>query len=549
MRSPCLMMLMALAAPAFAEGRKVAFLVGVGEYAYLPEGAQLGLPPVNDVKDVSKILSDAGFEIVLLKDEKATRQQVMNQLENVLHGRKATAKKKLKAVPADNALTADDLLLFQFSGHGFQGTLDGKVQPLLVAHDSKTDDTKTMVPFNEVLALIGKTKVKAVCLIDACRNELGKKSGFESQQVQVPKGVSIFFSCREGQRSQQDARFGHGLFTQAILDVCRGRRKIKDNETLTWDALVSDVKDNFTKGDMKKRLGKIEQSPHTSQGEVGVINLLKVTKAFKFKIPAAGTERSLTIADGVEMKFCWIPAGRATLGSPKSEVGRDADDEEEHDYQTAGFWMGKYPVTQMQWASIMASLPFHYSPASLDVGVSQALQRIKADTSDFPAENVSWFQARNFVQKLQNESHGRATELFGSTGTFALPLADDWEYAARGGKGNRQPFYWGKELNGDKANMNGTEPYGTTTKGTFLKRPSKVGDYEKIAPHPWKLCDITGNVWQWCDSEDITDDTMRIMRGGSWSAHGNRCRIADRNPGSASGFMKNIGFRVCFFND
>ena len=47
--------------------------------------------------------------------------------------------------------------------------------------------------------------------------------------------------------------------------------------------------------------------------------------------PKPGEEREFEIAPGVKMKFCWIPAGKAQLGSPKAE----------QDYVTKTFYDGK----------------------------------------------------------------------------------------------------------------------------------------------------------------------------------------------------------------
>jgi formylglycine-generating enzyme required for sulfatase activity len=77
--------------------------------------------------------------------------------------------------------------------------------------------------------------------------------------------------------------------------------------------------------------------------------------------PKPGEERSFEIARGVKMKFCWVPPGRAQLGSPKAEraaVQKQLADKEEPEwlqseaeekrgeYRSKGFWLGKYPVTQ-----------------------------------------------------------------------------------------------------------------------------------------------------------------------------------------------------------
>ena len=67
-----------------------------------------------------------------------------------------------------------------------------------------------------------------------------------------------------------------------------------------------------------------------------------------------------------------------------------------------------------------------------------------------------------------------------------------------GGKGNKQAFYFGNRLNGDLANCRGSNTYGTDQKGDYKGRTTQVGDYEKMAPHPWGLCDMHSNVEQRC---------------------------------------------------
>ncbi len=229
-----------------------------------------------------------------------------------------------------------------------------------------------------------------------------------------------------------------------------------------------------------------------------------------YSVPIAGEEREFEIFNAVKMKFCWIPAGEAQLGSTQEELdyiiktfygGKSLDrlDDESESFRgihlSNGFWMAKYPVTQAQWEAIM------HESFSCFKGVN------------LPVEKVSWNDCQDFIKKCSVSGL-----------KVQLPHEDQWEYACRGGKGNKQAFYWGDTLNGDKANCDGTVPYGTHKKGVYLARTTEVGSYEKIAPHPWGLCDMSGNVWEWCENFRDENFLNRVIRGGSWNFNSWHCR-------------------------
>jgi formylglycine-generating enzyme required for sulfatase activity len=257
-----------------------------------------------------------------------------------------------------------------------------------------------------------------------------------------------------------------------------------------------------------------------------------------------GEEIEVEIGRGVKMPFCWIPPGRAMLGSPSTEKGRN-NDEMEHEYTCQGLWLAKYPVTQEQWQTLMGNNPSYFKETQNDIKNANI-----TDTSRFPVEQVCWdddknkeYSVREYLKKMNASAKVPATM---GQGKFVLPHEDEWEYACRGGKGNKQAFYFGDRLNGDLANCNGNFPFGTDTKGEWKQRTTEVGEYEKVAPHPWGLCDMHGNVWQWCDNKYKNDENSRVVRGGCWFHGAGSCRSARRDrsvPGQRNG---DCGFRPCF---
>ncbi len=130
---------------------------------------------------------------------------------------------------------------------------------------------------------------------------------------------------------------------------------------------------------------------------------------------------------------------------------------------------------------------------------------------------------------------------------YRLPTATEWEYACRGGATSEAEcsshFYFDKptnDLSSEQANFNGNYPFGKAPKGKYLGRPTRVGAYP---PNKLGLCDMHGNVWQWC-AHPIEGDSIRAFRGGSWNDFGSFCRAAYQFGNSATGRINYLGFRL-----
>ncbi len=255
----------------------------------------------------------------------------------------------------------------------------------------------------------------------------------------------------------------------------------------------------------------------------------------RVQVPKTGDTKTITLPGGATMDLIYCGPGVFLMGSPPGEYDRDKDEPLHRVELTKGFWLGKYEVTQEQWVSVMGSNP----------------SKFRGDMR-LPVENVSWEDCQVFILKLNVKLNCGAR----------LPTEAEWEYACRAG--TETPYSWGYELNGSKANCDGSySPYGTTVEGPNLKRTTPVGQYGE---NPWGFCDMHGNVNEWCNdwyygkyytSSPATDPkgpiitgwstwvACRVTRGGGWYLGPNKCRSAHRQWCAPANRLNDIGFRLC----
>lgn len=165
------------------------------------------------------------------------------------------------------------------------------------------------------------------------------------------------------------------------------------------------------------------------------------------------------------------------------------------------FYLGKYPVTQQQWKAVMGNNPSHFRGESL------------------PVENVSWDDARIFIQKLNQLSGNQL---------YRLPTSEEWEYACRAGSTSFYHFGNDSSQLGEYAWYRDNS--GQTTHPVGQKKPNE-----------WGLYDMIGNVWEL---------TGRNSRGGAWGLDVAGCQSAlrgffnpDYPPGRQGG---SVGVRLVF---
>jgi formylglycine-generating enzyme required for sulfatase activity/predicted Ser/Thr protein kinase len=223
------------------------------------------------------------------------------------------------------------------------------------------------------------------------------------------------------------------------------------------------------------------------------------------------------ITNSIGMKLRLIPAGEFMMGAVPGDDDALEDEKPKHRVKiTKVFYIGVYPVTQEQYEQVMGENPSGF------------------EGDDCPVEDVSWYEAQEFCDKLSQLTGER----------YRLPTEAEWEYACRAGTTTK--YYWGDEMDGDYAWYE--ENSGDETHEIGRKQPNA-----------WGLYDMSGNVGEWCgdwydenyysrspakDPVGPSSGNDRVLRGGRWNSDSGGIRSSTRDGYRPDYDGSNSGFRV-----
>jgi len=247
---------------------------------------------------------------------------------------------------------------------------------------------------------------------------------------------------------------------------------------------------------------------------------------------------------GTNIEMLLIPSGELVMGKSKGDSEANRDELPAHDVKlTKAFYLGRYEVTQEQYAAIAKAIPSWFAKfkaSSVEALMKDGDTKVEAEKKvssvapppapnakgrEWPVEQVSWADCKAFCKKAG----------------FRLPTEAEWEYACRAG--TRTPSFWAVDAIAWSSNNSN-------------KRTHAVGT--KLA-NALGLHDMIGNVSEWVNdwygstyystSPSVnppgpSSGTHRVSRGGNWYCNSYDCRASNRsyvNPDFSSSL---VGFRV-----
>jgi formylglycine-generating enzyme required for sulfatase activity len=597
-----LALVVAATLPAAANEKRVALIVGIGDYQHLSSLDN----PVPDAKAVAATLKAHGFDVS--EHYNLTRADLLDALERF----------KREAEGAEVALV-------YYAGHGME--VDGKnvVAPTDMEIECANKTTIRSVALEQLFAAAGPAPQQIV-LLDACRNNpfpqcptrgANSGGGFRgfSRLSDEDRSLLIANATLSGQLAADGEVGDHSPFAKSLLknfdahprlflrdvleltakDVRVASRGVQVPEittrggspkvclddagcgepvlSLPAESALNDqgalsearailqqlgFMTNKSRGGSAAADATLEDAVKRFQTKAGLTpdgeitpSLLAVLRATKTQVAALPVTPK-PVAPGItsgplehdvgstftDCEGCpdmvVVPAGRFLMGAAKSEKGRQAAEEPQHEVTVASpFAISKFEITFDDFESCaLEGGCNNYRPQ--DGGWGRGRR---------PVIYVSYDDARSYLDWLRQKS-GKAYRLLSEA---------EWEFAARGGTST--PFAAGEKLAPTQANFDASSDAPNRKRGSYEGKTVEVGSFP---PNPYGLHDMEGNVFEWVEDcwnpshagapDDASprggDCKRRVVKGGAWYYEAEFARPSARMSFPKGSRLNVIGFRV-----
>jgi formylglycine-generating enzyme required for sulfatase activity len=345
--------------------------------------------------------------------------------------------------------------------------------------------------------------------------EVRAGSDLQTHLDRLIRGLDRLFAIPKAEEEQrlkeaEEAKHRAEETTKREQAVEEERRKAEERRKIAEKQMRAETESNV-KEEPKRKDQEERKRKETDQKE----RASKEQIELKIKPPTPPQK----ITNSIGMEFARIPAGSFTMGSNKGNT----DERTPHGIKfPQAFYLQTTLVTQGHWQKVMGRNPSRFEQCG----------------EDCPVENVSWEDAKRFIEKLNQLENTQA---------YRLPTEAEWEYACRAG--SKTKFFFGD----DSKMLDEFAWYDSNSK----RKTHPVG---KKKPNAWGLYDMYGNVWEWVEDDwhgsydgapndgsawvDKPRGSLRVLRGGSWGLNSQDCRSAARRSYCPVYRDSIIGFRL-----
>jgi len=544
--------------------KRIALLIGNRDYS----NEDLLHNPINDVELVGAALAKCGFDTIVLHNlNKNDFIKAINQF----------------ASRVSNNIYTNGAMLFYYAGHGAQMKERSYIIPIGGGLKVQPNVEDGWIDEDVVFNTFGGLGVKFnFIVLDACRKVLPFSSGTRSAGGNAmtlswtPANSFVMYSASpgqsakdgEGKQSEFAKSFASHLLDknatiESIFRAVKSDVYFKSHEQTPWATTTLGSVFVFTKsadagttmdgrikiscnapcivsvnGGEKHALQDNKQTfewvinsgyntvsavsrdyPDVQYSESFNAAQEDLTGTMREVIPMSELVRQRKLAPVLDslMYNNWelIQAGSYRMGLNSGKTNESP----EHEVRLNPYYIKRYEVSQEEWTAVMGNNP------------SQSSQ-----CNECPVDNISWEDAQQFINKLQE---------LGVDGVRLLTEAE-WEYAARGG---------GLGV-GTSDKFSGT---GRLERAGWFFGNSGGQSHARgaLAANDLGLFDMSGNVAEWCN--DVYEGyksgkqenpsgprtgSSRVVRGGSWNDYDQLCRVYSREGHPAEYRSKAIGIRL-----